>query len=316
MSPGPRTAVPSSRPRWRPRVPDGWTARELVLRVLAVVAACFVLGYLLAWIVFFPGWGRDAIVTVPDLRGKALRQATGLAEDAGLRVVRDTTLPNARIPAGAVLAQVPMPGQEATRGAVLHLILSSGPERHPIPSLRGLGWRDAQALLQRYGFTVRVVQVTNPAPEGRILRVTPEPGSTVPITQVIQMTVSAGPPRIVAPGVTGVTLEEAEARLRAAGLRLGTVTYDPAVGGVLGNVVSQSPAEGDSIRQGGAMRVTVHGTDPNPPPPPADSAAAVPADSAAAPPAAEEPATPAPVPTPAPPPGRDAPGAAPAGGRP
>jgi serine/threonine-protein kinase len=272
--------------------------------VLGVCAGGLVLGYLFTWAVFFPGLGRDAIVTVPDLRTRPLAAATRLAENAGLKLVRGNTLPNPSVPAGAVLAQVPMPGQEATRGASVRVILSSGPERHPVPELKGLGWRDAVALLQAYGFTVRVAQVTSPEPEGRILRVFPEPGTTIAVNQVIQVTVSAGPPWTVAPGVTGAALGAAETALTAAGLRLGKVSYDSASAAAPGSVVSQYPAAGDSIRQGGAVSVMVAGTDPNPPPP-----AAV--DSAAAPAAEGEPARPG-EPAPATPPSAPEKPAAPA----
>lgn len=292
---------PARRPRWRPRVPAGWGSRPLAARVVLLVLGSFVLGYLFTWAVFFPGWGRDSIVTVPDLRGRPLSAATGVAEDAGLKVERGSTVPNPRIPAGAVLAQVPMPGQEATRGATVRVILSGGAERHPVPSVKGLAWKDAAELLQRYGFTVRVTHVLNPAPEGRIVRMVPEAGAVIPENQPILMTVSAGPPKVAAPGVTGVATGEAARLLEAAGLRLGKVTYDSTAGGVAGNVVGQWPAAGDSIRQGGAVAVTVSGVDPNPPPPPADTVAPPPVIEPE--PAEPAPAEPAPEPAPPAPPG-------------
>jgi serine/threonine-protein kinase len=120
----------------------------------------------------------------------------------------------------------------------------------------------------------------------------PRAGTAVPMPGIVVLTVSAGPPKVVTPGVLNVTIDQAEARLQTAGLRLGKVTYDPASTAPLGDVVAQSPEPGDSIRMGGAVRITISGSDPNPAPP-VDSAAAS-ADSAAPP--AQQGTEPAPAP--------------------
>lgn len=278
-----------SAPR-RARLPAGWGGGGLLARILGMGIAAFAVGYLLTWVLFFPGWGRDAIVTVPDLRNRPLRQAATLAEDAGLSLVRGSTIASPGVPTGRIVAQNPLPGYEVTRGDHVEVIVSSGPNLHPVPSLEGLGAKAAQSLLEQYGFQVRVVLATNPAPEGRLLRATPAPGTMVPVPSVVELLVSAGPPMIVAPGVLGSTLDEARARLTAAGLRLGKVGYDPDAEGAAGMVVVQRPAEGDSIRQGSAVGVVVAGADPNPPLPEPDTVA-VP-DSAVAP-QPVEPAAPA-----------------------
>lgn len=282
-----------SAPR-RTRAPGGWSGRGLLARILAVGIVAFAIGYFATWVLFFPGWSRDAIVTVPDLRNRPLRQAASLAGDAGLSLVRGSTIAAPGVPAGRIVAQNPLPGYEVTRGDNVEVIVSSGPERYPIPALEGLGAAAAKSLLEQYGFQVRVVRVTNPAPEGRLLHATPAPGTTVPVPSVVELLVSAGPPMIVAPGVLGSTLDEARARLTAAGLRLGGVTYDPAAEGAAGVVVTQRPAEGDSIRQGSAVAVVAAGADPNPPLPEPDTLA-VP-DSTTAPTPAPQPAEPPPPP--------------------
>lgn len=274
----------------RARLPAGWRGGGLLARILGVGIAAFAVGYLLTWVLFFPGWGRDAIVTVPDLRNRPLRQAATLAEDAGLSLVRGSTIASPGVPTGRIVAQNPLPGYEVARGDNVEVIVSSGPDRHPVPSLEGLGASAAKSLLEQYGFQVRVVRATNPAPEGRLLRATPAPGTMVPVPSVVELLVSAGPPMIVAPGVLGSTLDEARARLTAAGLRLGEIGYDPSAEGAAGMVVVQRPAEGDSIRQGSAVGVVVAGADPNPPLPEPDTVA-VP-DSAVAP-QPVEPAAPA-----------------------
>jgi serine/threonine-protein kinase len=176
------------------------------------------------------------------------------------------------------------------------VFVSDGPDRRPVPSIAGMDQDDAIRLLQRMGFQVRLRTVQDAHDEGSVLRMEPQAGTPLPMPGVVVLTVSAGPPRILTPGVTQGTVEQAEARLVGAGLRLGRVLYDSTSTAPLGDVVGQSPAAGDSIRLGGAVRVTVSGHDPHPPAPTApvaDSAAPAPTEP---PPAEPAPAPPAPAP--------------------
>lgn len=282
MTPGTRSAPPRPiSPETRPR--GTWRKAALV------VLAGFVAGYVLIWLAFFPGFGRGAIVTVPDLRGQPYAVAKRRAAKLGLSVVRGRALPNPRIAAGRVLTQQPLPGQEATRGAALNLVMSAGPVVRRVPEVASLGPRGARALLERYGFSVRTVSARNEAEEGTILAVRPAAGTNVALPAAVELTLSAGPPKVLAPRVVGVTLGEVESRLAAAGLRLGRVSYDPAAGGVLGSIARQSPAPGDSIRRGGAVSVTIYGNPPvTAPPPLADSAGAASPSPAQSPPPAPQ----------------------------
>jgi serine/threonine-protein kinase len=246
------------------RVPAASGSRRgrIAKLILAVIAGSFVLGYLAVTLLFFPGFGRDAIVTVPDLRGRPYAEARGMTDHLGLVIARGTALPNPRIPAGAVLAQEPMPGQEVTRGGAVHVILSAGPVKRRVPSIDGMDVDDATALLRKFGFTVRIVRVVNPAYEGRVLAIRPAAGAEVPLPAFADLTVSAGPPKILAPSILGLPLDAAAAKLDESGLELGRVQYDPASAAPLGSVASQRPEAGDSIRQGGSVGVTVSGSAP------------------------------------------------------
>ncbi|HET7459657.1 MAG TPA: PASTA domain-containing protein [Longimicrobium sp.] len=291
--------------RLRPRVSDVrqrvkayFDERRLLKYIIYCGLGGFFVGYVFITLLFFPGFGRSAIVTVPDVRGMTLSAASRALDKAGLEYTRGTTLNNPRMPAGRVLSQVPLPGQEAARGSNVRVILSAGPDRRPVPSIEGMDKDDAISLLQRMGFQVRLRSVRNMADEGTLLGMEPRAGTQVPMPGVVVLNLSAGPPQVAAPSVLAATTDDAAARLESAGLRLGRVSYDPESAEPRGTIVAQSPEAGDSIRMGGAVRVTVAGPDPNPPAP-VDSAAAAPPDSAAA---ADEPAEPEPEPAPPPPP--------------
>ncbi|HEX8453075.1 MAG TPA: PASTA domain-containing protein [Longimicrobium sp.] len=290
--------------RWVPAIPERvvgpFTEGNLLRWVIGTGLGAFALGYLVITLLFFPGFGRSAIVTVPDLRGQPLREAERTLDRLGLELGRGGSLANPRIRAGAVLVQSPLPGQEVTRGAEIRVVLSAGPERHPVPPIAGLTLREARTLLERFGFSVKVQRMVADQEEGTFVGMRPRAGTLAVVPSVVTITLSAGPPKFPVPEVVALPLAEAEERLRAAGFRLGNVSYDPESTEALGGVASQRPAAGDSLRRGGAVNVTVSGTDPNPPPPVTEEPA-VP-DSAEAP-KPEEPQAPPPQEfPPAPPP--------------
>jgi serine/threonine-protein kinase len=270
--------------------------RRLLKYVIYTGLGGFALGYVLIFLLFFPGFGRSAIVVVPDVRGMPFGAARRALKDAGLDVQRGPDLNNARVKPGSVLTQVPLPGQEAGRGTGVRVILSSGPDRRPVPSIDGLEKDEAISLLQRAGFDVRLRMVQNVKDEGTVLGMAPAAGTQIPVPGIVVLTISAGPPKILAPDVTGGTADQAEQKLRAAGLDLGRISYDSTSTAVLGNVVAQSPAAGDSVRMGGSVRITIAGHNPNPPPPPP------PVDSAKVPPPGDQPPPTEPPPSPPPPP--------------
>ena len=297
-------ARPALKRNWRPRVPKRVAAyfneRQVLKYVILTGLAGFLVGYIFIALLFFP-FGQSPIVTVPDLRGRTEAQARRALGDVGLTLEKGGALAHPRIRSGRVLAQVPLPGQEASRGTGVRIILSSGAERRAIPAIAGLGKDDAVALLRQMGFSVRLRQVFNSAPEGKVLGMDPKAGTQVPMPGVVTLTLSAGPPKVLVPGVVALSQADARARLQAVGLRLGTITYDPTSAEPAGVVLTQNPVSGDSARQGSGVRVTVAGEDPNPPAPePVDTAGPVeePAPGEPGEPAEEPEPTPSPAPAP------------------
>lgn len=260
VAPEPRTSPPAP----APRVP---LRQRPYVRVAALGVGAFVIGYLLTALIFFPGWGRRAIVTVPDLRGKPFAEARRTAEDVDLHVERGTELFHPTVPAGAVLAQSPLPGQEVTRGAVIRVTLSAGRERLTLPDVSDLAAPQAQDLLTRIGFTVRVRSIISDRPEGRVIGTVPAAGTSVTLPAVVELTLSAGPPEVVVPkvevpDVRGLPEPEAREALRSAGLRVGEVDYQTGTSTPLGGVAAQSIAPGDSVEAGTAVRITISGNPP------------------------------------------------------
>ncbi len=270
-----RISVPST--GWHRELPGRvrryFDERRLLKWVLIAGFSFFVIGYLVVTLLFFPGFGRSPIVTVPDLTGRSRGAAERAVERLGLRAEHGQPIPNPRMRRGRVLMQTPLPGEEVPRGSTVRIVLSSGPEMRQVPSIRGLRRTDAIGLLQRFGFQVAIRRLQHRSEENSLIGTLPEAGKPAPVGGRVVILVSNGPPRVMVPNVVGLTAGDARVRLQAIGLELGRVSYDPASLDSVGSIIAQSPVAGDSLRQGYGVRVTIAGPDPNPPPPPVDSTA-------------------------------------------
>lgn len=163
-------------------------------QILAVVGLAFLIGYAFTALLLFPGWGRGTIVAVPDVRGRSFAQAERRIERAGLVLERGTTLVHPTVPRGAVLAQVPLPGQETSRGDAVRITLSAGPDRRAVPDVSMLTGEQAHLALARTGYQVEVQTVPDNRPAGRVVAVQPAAGTVLPVAGRVLLQLSAGPP--------------------------------------------------------------------------------------------------------------------------
>jgi eukaryotic-like serine/threonine-protein kinase len=129
----------------------------------------------------------------------------------------------------------------AAWGAWTYLI----PHSHPVPSVGHMNVDEASQQLHDLGFVVVVTAGRfNPQPKGTVLTVDPAEGTSLRAGSTVTLVPSLGPPPVLVPSVTGLTLDKAVAELDRAGLAKGEVQqiYDDKV--PEGVVVKQSPADG------------------------------------------------------------------------
>lgn len=173
------------------------TLRRWLLAALVILVGSFVTGYLLSTLVLFPApETAGAGLPVPDLYGLAREEAASSLTDAGLELGRVEALASMDVPAGGVVAQSPVAGQQLRSGAAVDLTVSAGPPEVRIPQLKGLGIATARDLLEAAGFEVGVQQVPSAAPEGTISRTDPASGTSVRLPARVTVYVSLGPPQL------------------------------------------------------------------------------------------------------------------------
>lgn len=222
---------------------------------LAIGLGTFVLGYGVTALVFFPGSDRPPVVAVPDLRELDQDRARSTLRAAGLDLELADTLPNAAVPAGRILSQTPLPGQEVAPGSPVRVIVSGGAERRPVPVVSSMTREQALRVLEASGFRVQVDEVQDLRAAGRVVGIEPRPGTELQIPAAVRLLVSAGPPLVEVPDLYGLEQEDAVAAVQAAGLRMGDIEYSFAGFRAEELVIAQEPAAGDSVPQGSEIRL-------------------------------------------------------------
>jgi beta-lactam-binding protein with PASTA domain/tRNA A-37 threonylcarbamoyl transferase component Bud32 len=219
-------------------------AAWIALGVLGLVVAALLAFFLL----------RGESVTVPNLAGRPVGEATATLERAGLRVqaVRVTS----GAPMDSVVEQSPGPGVEVDRGAQVILRVSSGPGDAAVPSVRDLPKRRAVQKLNDAGFNVEErPQASTTVPRGSAVRTSPREGERIEKGSRVRLFVSTGPRVVVVPSVVGLSRDAAEARLRDRGLE--AVFDEQPSDGPPDRALSQDPVGGSRAKEGSTVTVAV-----------------------------------------------------------
>ncbi len=187
---------------------------------------------------------------LPDLVGLSRRDALLELRNHGMDCeIREAY--SDTVPAGMVISTLPEKGSSLAEHDTVTLTVSLGKSviLCAVPSLVGLSEMQATSRLQSAGLSVGLVTyLPSDRPAGTVLSQDVAPSSLLEQGSAISLTVSAGYSYQVRaiPSLYGMTLAEAEAKLREFGLVLGQITI---MGGEnpTGTIVAQSPLPDTSI---------------------------------------------------------------------
>ena len=200
---------------------------------------------------------------VPELAvGITVQEAEDALRAADLSPQRDPAAEEFHdtVPKGSVIGLRPAGGTTLTVGAPVTLVISKGVAPTTVPDVRGLPEADAVSRLTRAGLTVQVRrQFDGEMPGGRAIGTDPRSGiRTTRGARVVLLVSTAS----VVPEVVGLSVAEAQQVLANAGLNstvrqsLGGFGGIPFLGGLSGQVISQSPAAGQPVRAGTTIALT------------------------------------------------------------
>ena len=207
--------------------------------------------------------GPGALVTVPDVAGGSVLEATATLVEAELSVA-DTVLEefDLVLPEGTVKGTNPSAGAEVEKQTEIRLIVSLGPNPVAVPAISGQSLADVELALQEVNLILGSTseEFNDFVDEGSVLRLVDEnnetlaAGSQVLAGSTLNAVLSAGP----LPDVTGLPVEEARETLDAVGVN-GVVGGDGAFSDTVpeGYVVEVSLPAGATIRPGDTLTLIV-----------------------------------------------------------
>jgi eukaryotic-like serine/threonine-protein kinase len=217
----------------------------------------FIVGYLIAAVAFTSGGAPTDVVLVPDVRELDVEEASRLMSSTSLELTIGDSLANATIPAGAVLAQSPLPGQEVSRGTEVRVIVSTGQHRPRVPEVEAMPVALAMRALEAAGFEVEIEEAPGEGQLGRVVSVAPEAGTLVPLPATVRIRVGSIESVREMPSVLGLDEEEAREFLEGIGLNVTEVMYESSESVEPYHVIQQIPPPGDEIEPGDAVRLRV-----------------------------------------------------------
>lgn len=202
---------------------------------------------------------RARNVTVPDLVGKSVADATNLASSLDLQVrVDEARRPDPKVPAGMVLGQDPVAGSLVRRQRNLRVWISAGAHIARAPNLLGETQRSAEIRVAQEGLQIGTVSEIRSASYPPDVIVAQDPPPTTQTAQV-RLLVNRGEDRAtyVMPDVIGLNGERAADVMRTRGFRVSITAQSASAAVPPGVVVRQTPAGGYQVHPGDAISLEV-----------------------------------------------------------
>jgi serine/threonine-protein kinase len=193
---------------------------------------------------------------LPNVVG--LTEAQARQELAGLTITIQRA-PDPRIPRDRVASQLPLATIRVSDGSAVTLTISDGPGDAIVPTgLLGKPLEEVRAALTAAGLRVsRTIAIDSEQEPGIVLKISPEPGSTVEAGTGVVLEIASG--NISVPSLVGRTEIEARTILTQAGFLVKIVeAYD--VNQVIGSVLAQAPSAGEVKLIGSSVTITINKT--------------------------------------------------------
>jgi beta-lactam-binding protein with PASTA domain len=202
---------------------------------------------------------RARQVTVPDLVGKSVADATALASTLDLPLrIDEARRPDVKVPAGFIVGQDPMPGSSVRRQRSVHVFVSAGAHIARAPNLLGETQRSAEIRVAQEGLMIGTVSEIRSAQYPPDVVVAQDPPATTQ-TAEIRLLVNRGEDRAtyVMPDLIGLNGERAADVMRVRGFRVSITAQLAASAIPSGVIVRQAPAGGYQVHPGDAIALEV-----------------------------------------------------------
>ncbi|MGA1334409.1 MAG: protein kinase domain-containing protein [Candidatus Nanopelagicaceae bacterium] len=237
------------------QIPKQMRKEKALNRIAALSIALVLLVGGVSYFILSPNQSSVTRV-LPNVVG--LTEAQARQELAGLTITIQRA-PDPRIPRDRVASQLPLATIRVSDGSAVTLTISDGPGDAIVPTgLLGKPLEEVRAALTAAGLRVsRTIAIDSEQEPGIVLKITPEPGSTVEAGTGVVLEIASG--NISVPSLVGLNEIEARTILTQAGFLVKIVeAYD--ANQVIGSVLAQAPSAGEVKLIGSSVTITINKT--------------------------------------------------------
>jgi serine/threonine-protein kinase len=197
---------------------------------------------------------------VPPLVGLSPEQARGLLEPRGLLLVIEGERADSNVAVGTVSEQHPLGGSRLRHGDEVHAWLARARAALHVPNLVGLTPEQARVALEQVKLKLGKTTEgpSDSVPRGQVAAANPAIGADAAPDQVVDLTISSGPPTQEVPSVVGKRLSTAKGVLEKAGFAVGSTRYGSNDDYEQGIVISQNPKAGSQASPGVKIDLVVN----------------------------------------------------------
>ena len=228
---------------------------------VAVVAA---ISLLVVAVLMFTGSGKSAKIDVPDLIGRTIDDVYADSEVMNNFEIKEApSRQESDRPAGEILDQDPVEGQQAIKGSVITVTVSAGGDNvkdtYKVVDFTGKSLDYVAASLEAHGIELKEEkEYSDDVEEGKVIRTDPEAGTELARGETLTVYISLGKEQKSAdvPSLTGMTQEAAQRALSERGLSLGSVDQVES-DKPEGTVVWQSIDANSSVNQGTTVNIQI-----------------------------------------------------------
>ncbi|WP_442778379.1 Stk1 family PASTA domain-containing Ser/Thr kinase [Actinomyces sp. Z16] len=200
-------------------------------------------------------------VAVPSVSGMSESDAQSAIENLGLVYEKGDDVNSDTIDAGLAVSSDPGEGTSVLLGSTVTVHFSSGSAMVSVPDVSGQSQADARTAITNAGLSVGDVTTedSTEVASGAVIRTDPVAGTSVERGSSVSLVVSSG--KTTVPNVIGMTQDEAQSAITAAGLTYNSSTVEGTTDDESKDdqyiVTAVDPSEGNSVDANSSVTLTI-----------------------------------------------------------
>ncbi len=226
--------------------------------ILALICAIPVSQLILAAIENF---GAEKEVTVPELRGMTVAEATEELNKLNLKLEIGDEVSSSEYDEGEIVSQDPNADMTVKEGFTITVNVSRGKVKEgTVPNVVNKTANDAKFVLESYGYTLGNVATENSdMPKDVVIRQTPEAGTAADPGSRVDIVVSLGSAveQVPMPNVMGMGIDAAKEELEKAGLSIGAVGHEMSTAYEVNTVMWQQYEPGTMVDKDSGVNLKI-----------------------------------------------------------